>query len=452
MNQELVGVLDQIVLLLAQHREDELKTLLETLHAADVAEVLGELEDHERAIVVHLLTDEAAAETISEMEAEDQASILESVGQARAGDILEEMSADDVADLMAELTPVKAGELMQLLEPADATDVRELLGYREDSAGGIMTTEFVSLAGSLTAQQAIEELRRMSPDAETTYYVYVVNAKEQMLGVLSLRELIVSAPERRIEEIMRKALSVHVDMDQEEVARMVKRYNLLAVPVVDSDNVLCGIITVDDVIDVLEEEATEDIYRAASVGPEEQNLESGVWPAIKARLPWLVSLLFLELISGKVIDSYGGIIASVAVLSVFITTMAGAAGNAATQSLAVVVRGLATGDFERDQVMAIVWREVKVGVIIGAVCGVVLFGAATLWQGNAWIGLVAGLAIFLNVVIAKTAGSYVPFVIHRLGLDPAVASGPFITTITDTTSMLIYFGIASVVLRWVGLI
>lgn len=453
MDQELIGVLDRILVLLEQRREDELSQFLATLHPADLAEVLEELSDEHRARVVGLVTVEAAADTIAEMEPEDQASIFESLGSEKASDILEEMSADDAADLVGELSPQRAGELLGLMDVDDATDVRELLEYEEDTAGGIMTTEFVALHGFLSAQQAIDELRRMSPDAETTYYVYVVNETGQLMGVLSLRELIVAPPHRRISEIMRTAtLSVHVDEDQEEVARVVKKYNLLAVPVVDHNNVLQGIVTVDDIIDVLEEEATEDAYRAAGVHTEEnQDLETGIWPVVRARLPWLVGLLFLSMVSAKVIEHFSTAITTAAVLSVFITTMAGESGNAATQALAVVVRGLATGDMDRSQLWGIVWRELRVGVTVGAVCGSVFALIASVWQGSAWLGLIVGSAMFLNLIIAKATGAFVPFIIHRLGLDPAVASGPFITTVTDSTSMLIYFGIATFVLQYVSL-
>lgn len=452
MNQELIGILDQTIVLLEQRREDELKEFLATLHPADLAELLEELEPAERAAVVHLLSDETAAETISELEVEDQAEILESLGSERAGDILDEMSADDVADLVGELSQSRADELLDLMEPEDATEVRELLEYGEDTAGGIMTTEYVALPGSLTAQQSIDELRRLAPDAESAYYVYVVNEKEQLLGVLSLRELIVSAPDRPIQEIMRKSIvSVHVNDDQEEVARVVRKYNLMAVPVVDREEVLCGIITVDDVLDVIEEEATEDAYRAAGVGAHDED-DAGIWPIIRARLPWLVGLLFLSMLSATVVQSFEGVITSVAVLSVFMTTMAGESGNAATQALAVVVRGLATGDVERDQIWAVVWRELRVGLVVGGVCGVVLAVIATIWQGHPWLGLIVGPAMFLNLTLAKATGAFVPFIIERFGFDPAVASGPFIATVTDSTSMLIYFGIASVVIRYVGVV
>jgi magnesium transporter len=452
LNQDLHGLFDQTIVMLNMRRLDELKDLLSSVPPADVAELLEELEADQRAAVMQLLSDEVAADTIAEMEPEDQVSILESLGSQRAGDILDEMSADDVADMVGELTPEERGALLNLLEPEGATDVRELLEYPPDTAGGLMTTEVVALREGLTAQEAIDELRRQAPEVETAYYVYVVNDRDQLAGVLSLRELIIAAPDALVRDIMRrKVISMRADEDQEQVARNVKKYNLLAMPVVDHDNVLLGIVTVDDVIDVLEEEATEDLYRAAGVSEEEgADRESGTWQSVRARLPWLMGLLFLSLVSGKVIEHFNGLLTTVSALAVFITTMAGGAGNAATQSLAVVVRGLATGDIERQHIMPVVWRELRVGAIIGAICGVALAVTATLWHGQPAIGLIAGTAIFINLTLAKVAGTLVPVMLQSLGLDPAVASGPFIATVTDTTSMLIYFGIASLVVSYLG--
>lgn len=451
MDQELIGTLDQTIVLLQQHREDELKELLAPLHAADLAEILEELEDDQRNAVLHLLSKETAAEAIAEMEPEDQASILTSMTEERAEAILEEMSADDVADLVGELPPHQAGAILGLMDSEDATDVRELLGFRPDTAGGIMTTEYISVHSSLTAEEAIDELRRYAPSAETAYYVYVVNGHEQLVGVLSLRELIIAQPKALVKEIMRTGVvSVHVNEDQEEVARMVKKYNLLAVPVIDDRDVLRGIITVDDVLDVLEEEATEDLYRAGGVSDAEQDLdlEAGIWPSIKARLPWLMGLLFLSLVSGKVIETFNPLMDNVKALAVFITTMAGGAGNAATQSLTVLVRGLATGEVDMEIFWRVVWREARIGLTIGIICGVVLGATATFWHGSLSIGLIVGLAISINLMLAKAAGSIVPVMIQRIGLDPAVASGPFIATVTDTTSMLVYFSIATVIVRY----
>ncbi len=450
MNEELIGTVDQTIVLLQQHRLDELRKLLSELHPADLAEVLQELEEEDRKAVVQVLAGPTAAEAISELEPEEQAELLTALTPEQAKAILDEMSADDAADLFAELDPEKAGALLGLMAKDEATEVRELLGFREDSAGGLMTTEFVAIQAHRTAAEAIEQLRREAPSAETAYYVYVVDAQERLVGVLSLRELIIAPPDAEIRSIMRtNPVAVHVNEDQEEVARVVQKYNLLAVPVVDDQGVLRGIVTVDDVIDVLEEEATEDLYRAGGVSDAEQetDLEGAIWPSVRARLPWLLGLLFLSLVTGKVIEHYTPLLNQFVALATFITTMAGGAGNAATQALTVMVRGLATGEVEGRQVWLVVWREARIGLVVGLVCGAALGITATVWHGSAWVGLIVGLALTVNLMLAKAAGSLVPVILQRIGLDPAVASGPFIATITDTFSMLVYFTFAALVLR-----
>lgn len=452
MDQELIGTLDQTIVLLQQHREDELAELLAQLHPADLAEILSELDEEQRNAVLHLLSEETAAEAIVELEPEEQAAILTTISEERAEAILDEMAADDVADLVGELPPQQAGAILRLMDVQDASGVRELLVFRPDTAGGIMTTEYVSVHASLTAAEAIDTLRAVAPSAETAYYVYVVDEAERLVGVLSLRELIIAPPDVKVAEIMRTSVvSVQLQEDQEEVARVVKKYDLLAVPVVDEQNVLRGIVTVDDIIDVLEEEATEDLYKAGGVSETEYDVESGIWPSIRSRLPWLLGLLFLSLLSGKVIEHFTPLMNRTAALAIFITTMAGGSGNAATQALTVVVRGLATGEVEMEHFWRVVWREARIGLAIGIICGLVLGLTATLWNGSIWIGLIVGLAISINLMLAKAAGSVVPVLIQRIGLDPAVASGPFIATVTDTTSMLVYFSIAALVMHYVGL-
>jgi len=454
LNQELMEVRDQVTLLLKAQQTEQVAGLLAAVHPADLAELLKEFDPSERAMILAQLPAELAAETISEMEPEDQVALLRALGRERAGHILQQMSVDDVADLVGELPPDQARSLLQWMDREDAADVQELLEFPPDSAGGLMTTEYIAVPASMSVQSVIEELRRLAPDVETPYYVYVVNEQNQLVGVLSLRDLIITNPETPVREIMRtQVVSVRLLDDQEQVARIVSRYNLLAVPVVDDAGRLRGIVTADDVMDVMEEEATEDIYRAAGVGEEEQDLDpyGHIWEAIRSRLPWLLGLLFLSMISGKVIEHFNNLMAAAGALSFFITTMAGGSGNAATQSLTVVVRGLGTGEIQPSQVLRVLWREVRVGLVVGAVCGLVIGLIGLIVHHNLLVGVIAGLALFVNLTLAKAAGALVPFLMVSLGLDPAVASGPFIATITDTTSMLIYFNIAAAVLRHAGL-
>ncbi len=429
----------------------ELAAFLREQHPADLAEWLEELTEIQRTAIFDLLDSEQAALVLGELDLDTQADLVSALGAEKAGHIIEEMSSDEAADLLAELSPEAQGQILSELEAEDAADMRELLEYDPDTAGGIMTTEYITLQSDMTAQAAIEHLREVGPDAETIYYVYVIDGGGRLVGVISLRDLIVARPDTRISGVMgTKVLSVYVDQDQEEVARTVSKYDLLAIPVVDRQERLLGVITVDDVIDVIEEEATEDALRMSAVTPDAEDpgatdFKAGIWRLAKPRLPWLVALLFMELASGKVIDHFqeGFNPATLALLTIFITTMAGEAGNAATQALAVVVRSMATGEISTSDVVQVVWRELRVGVTVGLVCGGVLFSLAYVWHGSLLLGLTVGVAIAINIPIAKILGAFFPMVITRLGVDPAVASGPFITTVTDVTSMLTYFGIAT---------
>lgn len=424
----------------------ELAGYLQEQHPADVAEWLEELPPERRVTVLRLLGTEQAALVLGELDLDTQAELVQALGQEATGDILEEMSDDEAADLLGELSPEHAGRLLGEMGAEDAADVRELLTYESDTAGGLMTTDYVAVKANWTAEKTIVELRRLAPDAETAYYVYAVDEVGVLVGVLSLRELIVAPPATPISTIMRsRMVKVLASDDQEEVARTVSKYNLMAVPVVDESGVLLGIITADDVIDVLEEEATEDIYRFASSSAAEAKAGplAGIWLAVRSRLPWLVMLLFLEMIAGTVVEQYAELLKTMTVLAFFIPVMAGEAGNAATQSIAVVVRGLATGDIVPSEAIRVVWRELRVGTVVGLACGVTLFAAAWIWQGDVQVAAITGIALTLVLPVAKLLGALFPMLIHRIGLDPAVASGPFITTLTDVLSMLTYFGVAT---------
>ncbi|MHB8182804.1 MAG: magnesium transporter, partial [Candidatus Desulforudaceae bacterium] len=316
-----------------------------------------------------------------------------------------------------------------------------------DTAGGIMATEFVAINKEITIEEAIEVLRRTARQAETVYYVYVVNDQEQLVGVISLRELITAPPGTRIREVMRTTvISVNVHTDQEEVARVVQKYNFLVIPVVDDIGVLLGIVTVDDVLDVIEAEATEDFLSLANVHREGQYLEMNDIQRAVLRLPWLIALLFGALLAGSVIQFFEGTLESVVALAFFLPVMAGGPGNVATQTLAVVVRGLATGEVASHQAVMVMLREMRVGLIVGVVCGSVLALIAFVWQGSATLGVVVGLSLACSMILATALGSLCPLIINRIGIDPALASGPFITTLMDVTSMLIYFSVASVLL------
>ncbi|MEW6081678.1 MAG: magnesium transporter [Bacillota bacterium] len=426
-------------------RREELCAILKDLHPVDLAELLAQMDsDTARAYVLLLLPGEDAALVMQELEYDVQSRLLETLEPSQASRVLEEMSSDDLADLLAQVQPGRAQEIMELLE--DAEDVRELLTYKEDSAGGIMTTEFIALQEDMTAHETIETLRRLAPDAETVYYLYVINGGGRLTGVLSLRDLIVAQPQVLLKDIMEtNVVSVDVTTDQEEVAKVVSKYDLLAVPVVGHDGVLEGIVTFDDVIDVLEQEATEDIYRMAGAGSGEADdlVKGGPWLRMGRRLPWLVILLFVGFLSANVIRGFASTLESVVALAYFIPVLIDMGGNVGTQSFAVVVRGLATGEVERKDLIRVMLREAQVGVLLGVACGTLVALAAFMWQGSPILGAVVGLSMSLTLLIAAVVGAVVPMVVDRFGMDSAVASGPLITTIIDVSGLLIYFSMAT---------
>ncbi|MEW6064062.1 MAG: magnesium transporter [Bacillota bacterium] len=430
---------------LHQLNEKKLRDCLEDLHPADVAEALPRVSLAQRVRVMRAAGPERAALILYELDRDIVPPLIEALGPKRLAEVLNDMSDDDAADILGELPESQKDQLLNLMEDAEAEDVRELLKYGKDTAGGIMTTEYVSLKEDITVARAIEHLREEGSEVETIYYVYSINENAELTGVISLRQLITAPPDARLEQVVtRRVVSANVWDDQEKVARMVAKYDIIAIPVVNDQNQLLGIITVDDVLDVLEEEATEDILKLANLDAEGQDLvETGPWQRASKRLPWLVGLLFGGLIAGNVIESFSGTLEKVTALAFFMTAMAGGPGNAATQSLALVVRGLATGEVDQRRLLKAILKEAQVGVIVGIVSGSVLALVAVLWQGQPTLGFVVGLALGINITISTILGSFFPVIIHRLGADPAVASGPFISTLMDVTSMFIYFGLAT---------
>ncbi len=384
---------------------------------------------------------------LNEFDAEVVADLLQEVSPDRLSEIFEEMPFDDAADFLRELPEDDKEKFLDLFEDQDAEDVQELLDYREDTAGGIMTTEYVAVPLNITAARAIDVLRDIAPDAETVYYVYVINLKNQLVGVISLRELIIADPTSMVSDIMRKkVISVNVNEDQEDVARTVAKYDLLAVPVVDDEQHLIGIITVDDVIDVIHEEATEDLYRmAGTYSAEEDETVARFSTAFKSRLPWLLITLLGGLISGQVLNSFEQLNTVVA-LAFFIPLLIGMGGNVGTQSSTVTVRGIATGDVSAGTAMQTIIRESMIGISIGAVMGAIVAIAAFVWQQNLLLGLVVGLTMLANIFTAATMGTLVPIFLKRVGVDPATASAPFITTIIDIVGLVIYATLATILL------
>lgn len=420
-------------------------------HPGDLLDLFEEFDVEQQAEIIQKLSEEEAALIFQEMEDFDQAEILRLLNKDQARSILRNMAPDDAADLIGELEPEEASSLMESIDQDEPMDFGNLLKYPEESAGGIMTTEYMSLPADIPVEEAIARLREIAPRAETIYYVYVVNNSGVLIGVLSLRDLIASSDGTMLKDIMRRnVISVNAELDQEEVARVVSKYDLLAVPVVDDHDRMLGIVTVDDVIDVMEQEATEDIYRLAGAGEVEgmELTKASVNQVVRLRLPWLLISMAGGVLSGSVIGVYESTLHAIVMLAVFIPVIMDMGGNVGTQSSTIFVRGLATGEIDRSDVWSYFYREIRIGLVMGIICGFMIYIVALVWQGNPYLGLVVGVSMFATISVAALIGTLVPIICSMVNIDPAITAGPFVTTIKDVTGLLIYFVIASAFIEY----
>ncbi|MDO4542550.1 MAG: magnesium transporter [Bacillota bacterium] len=409
----------------------------------DIAAVLNELDEDFISSVLQYLPSDITGEVLSHLDPELVPQIIRDLGDEKSAAILETMFSDDVADILGELSVKEQNRVFDLMEEEDVEDVKGLLVYPEDTAGSIMTTEFVALNKNVSAEEAINILREKSPSAETVYYVYVVDDDDVLVGVLSLRDLIVTPPNWTLEHIMHTRVKFVTDyMDQEEVANIVSRYDIMAVPVVDSLHRLVGIITVDDVLDVIQAEATEDVLRLAGVHQDEldedESFLENVITSVKSRLPWLVLTLFGGILAGIIMGNLEAELQAVVALSYFIPLLCGMGGSTGTQSSTVTVRGLSTGQIDASEFFTNIFRESCVGFIVGIFCALVLAVITLVWQGNFVLGILVGCTLICNMILAATIGTLVPLALKKFGADPAVASAPFISTSIDVLGLIIY--------------
>ncbi len=429
-----------------RHKEyDSIALILKDYHPVDIAEIINELSDDEKVQLFKTLEFTQAVEVLEELDTYDKYILLSNINISYAVKLISEMSTDEVADFFGELDNEKKVKFLSLLKKQTQIDIKEILAYDKDSAGGRMTTEFIAFPKDMKAGEVIDKLGELSVDAETIYYVYVVDSDNKLVGVVSLRDLILAPADTAIEEFMWVDVKkVLVTEDQEEVAKLMKKYGLLALPVVDDDNELLGIVTVDDVFTVVEEEATEDMLKFAGSTELEtpEILKTSLWFRTKRRLPWILIAVVGEIISGSVINNFSHALQAVVALSFFIPVLMDMGGNVGTQSAAIAIRGLATGEIKPSMLWKNIAREAMVGLILGVSNGIIIAIVAYLWKGNATLGIVVGIAMTINLVLAAVLGSFIPLLWHKLGRDPAVASGPLITTILDILCIFIYFSTA----------
>ena len=418
--------------------------LLADSHPADQADLIEKLEDEDRERLVRALPSDQLAELLEYLDEEMRADLLADLPANVLAPVLDQVDEDVAADIVQDLEPEQAGEVVQLLE--DRESVEELLRYPEESAGGRMSTEVVALRRHWTVEEAIQFLRTESPDDQHPFYLYVVDEEHHLTGTVSLRALVTAAPETPIAAIMgEEVLSVLVTEDQEVAAERMRHYNLLALPVVDEMGRLRGVITADDVLDVQVEEATEDIFRMAGVGVKEWAF-SPVWESAGRRIPWLGFNMIWAFAGAMIISVFEGTLDKVAALAIFMPMIAGQAGNAGIQTATIVVRSMALGELEPKDGLRVLRKEWALGLLKGVLFGGVLAIVAWIWQSHAIFGLVAGAAMFLNMIVASTTGVIIPLTLRRFGIDPAAIAGVFDTMITDLMGFLIYLGLATLLL------
>jgi magnesium transporter len=435
--------------LLASGLTTRAERLIARVHAADLGPLLANLSQDETSTVVDLLFQQRrAASTISELPPDIFRQVALAVGDERLADVLGRLEVDDIVHLVAELPEERRTAVVALLPEDRRADLRKAELYPEHSAGRVMTTDFVALDAKMTAQEAIDHIRARGSrgDNDAILYLYVVDDEGRLQGVVPIRRLVTSPPDRPCGELMiREPASVRADTDQEEVARIVARYNLLAVPVVDADGLMVGLITVDDVIDVIQEEATEDIYNLAGLD-EEERVFSTVGLSVRKRLPWMVVNLATAFLAASVVGLFRHTIEQVVLLAVFMPVVAGMAGNAGVQALTVVTRGIALGETEFSSGLRAVGKQFLVGTVVGAVTGCLGAAVGYYWNGSPIFGLVVFTAMLASMAVAGLAGAAVPLLLKALKQDPALGSGVLVTTFTDAVGFFTFLGIATLFL------
>jgi magnesium transporter len=440
-------LIDSVKRLLRRGATSHLVKIVNKTHGADLSVLFRSLSLNQQHKLFDMITDvEQKGILFSELEEDIFQDLIEDMPIEAIAEILESMPADDVADIIGRLPEDRSQDILDKMKTAESEEVEDLLRYDDDTAGGIMVPDFIALKEDVTAREAIESLQKEYSDVEMAFYLYVVDEYGKLVGVSSLRQLVVVPPETPLKEFMSTdVFSVQTDMDQEEVARIVARYDILAVPVVDESNRLVGVVTVDDVIDILRKEATEDILKMAGAGEEFVETKS-ILKSTRIRLPWLFASCIGGIVAFFIIGKFESSILKYAYLAAFIPVIMGMGGNIGTQSSTIVVRGLATGRLNVRDIWSVVFKELSIGVILGLVYGILLGSVAQLRYSMEALAVSVALAVVCSMSVAALVGSLVPMGFARINIDPAVATGPLVTTAIDIISVFFYFMIATTLL------
>ncbi len=452
-----INLIEEAISLLNNKKFAALRTLLEEQNPADINDIIDELSDEASVLLYRILPKELASEVFVEMDSDKQELLINFFSDSQLKDVFDELYYDDTADIIEEMPANVVKRILKVVSPDMRKAVNELLKYPDDSAGSIMTTEFVRLKKSFTVAQSLELIRSVGVNKETIYTCYVTDDKNHLIGIVTAKDLLLSELDESISEIMEEnVISVYTLEDTEEVVLMFGKYDFLALPVVDKENRLVGIITVDDAIDVMQEETEEDFSKISAITPNDtEYLKTPVFKLWASRIPWLMILMISATFTGMIISKFESALAVLPILTAFIPMLMGTGGNAGSQASVTVIRGLSLGQVEFKDFFKVLWMECRVSILCGVVLGVAAIGKVMLVDNlmmrnpevTIFVALVVGITLFATIVCAKLIGCALPLLAKKVGLDPAVMASPLITTLIDTVSLLVYFYFASVILN-----
>ena len=435
---------EKILQMLENREYKELKDELENWHPVDIANLLEEFNERQRILIFRLLAKEEAAETFTYMSSEMQEDLVTQLTDAEIEEVMEEMYLDDIADVLEEMPANLVDKLLQSTDEETRLQINTLLQYPEDSAGSIMNVEYIALRKEMTVADAILKIRQVGINRETIYTCYVTE-KRKLIGVVDVKDLLTTGENRLIEEIMEtNMVYVHTHDDQEDVVSTINKYNLIAIPVVDYEMCMVGIVTVDDAMSVLQEETTEDIAMMAGISPSEDSyFETSVWQHAKSRFPWLLFLMLSATITGLLLGHYESALAAMPLLNTFVPMLTGTGGNCGSQSSTLIIRGLAVDEIEFNDIFKAVFKEIRVALVVGFMLAVVNGIRVIIMYHDPLLAFALGLTLMCTVMLAKTIGCVLPLVAKKCGLDPAIMAAPLITTLVDTGTIFVYFTIVT---------
>lgn len=427
--------------------KNEIQDVLENVHPEDILDVVRLFGD-QKIELLRRLPSKIIPNIIEQADDDEKYELLKSFPENVQNEIINEMASDELVDLLGSIPPMAAKKLLSNVNRDDLEEINDLLKYDPHTAGGIMATEFIAVRESMSIGETLKYLQKEAPDAETAYYVYVLDDKEVLKGIISLRDIVTSNFDVKVREVMNEnVVSVPVDMDQEEVSLVFQKYGFLTIPVVDANDRMLGIVTIDDIISIVQEEGTEDIYLLGGLS-EGEKVEDGLLISVKKRLPWLMLNLGTAILASFMVSLFEGTIAKAVTLAAFMPIVAGMGGNAGTQTLTLIVRGIALGELTFENAKKVLIKEVGVGLLIGITVGLAMGGISYIWKGNIALSIVIGCSMILNMIIATLFGVLVPVILKKLKIDPALASGVFVTTATDVLGFFFFLGLATVFIAY----